>query len=141
MKRCRSAFTLIEAMLASVILVVASSAILVSFTAGATSNAFAQQSSLSVNLASNLLEEILSTDYDDIVTNYNGYSEATGEMKAVNGSFIDSPQYEGFSRRVVCNEIYLEGQSGLSIAPAILIQVTVEYNGNLLKTLSGIRCR
>lgn len=141
MKKYRHGFTLMEAMLASVILVVAAGAILVSFTAGATSSAYSERLRLSFNLATNLMEEIIASDYDDVVLNYDGYTESSGAIKSSNGDVIESPEYANFSRSVACHEIYLEGQSALSSPPVILVEVMVAYNGRELVTIKEIKGR
>ena len=141
MKKYRHGFTLIEAMLASVILVVAAGAILVSFTAGATSSAYSERLSLSFNLASNLMEEIIASDYDNIILNYDGYTESSGAIKSANGEVIVSSGYANFSRSVACHEIYLEGQNALSSPPVILVKVMVAYKGRELVTIEEIKGR
>ncbi len=141
MKKNRHGFTLMEAMLASVILVVAAGAILVSFTAAATSREYSERLRLSFNLATNLMEEILASDYDDVILNYDGYTEPSGAIKSSNGHVIVFPEYANFSRSVACHEIYLEGQNALSSPPVILIKVMVAYNGKELLTIKEIKGR
>ncbi len=141
MKEYKRGFTLMEAMLASVILVVAAAAILVSFTAGATSGIYSERLGLAYNLASNLMEEIFASDYDKIIVNYDGYMESVGAIKNANGDVIESPEYANFSRSVACREIYLEDQDALSLPPVILVDVTVAYNGRELVELKGLKGR
>lgn len=141
LKYNKSGFTLIEAMIASVILAAAAGAILVSFTAGAANESYAQQLSLAANLANNMLEEIIASEYDDVIQNYNGYSESMGAVKDISGNVIASQEYTNFSRSVSCKEVYLKGQSGSSTPPAILVEICVKNDGKVLAEISGLKGR
>ncbi|MHC4619812.1 MAG: type IV pilus modification PilV family protein, partial [Planctomycetota bacterium] len=79
--RCknRSAFSLAEAMIATVVLAIVAAGVLLPFTSGAAAQAEGLRRTLGAKLAGELMEKIVSTPFDEIVTTYDGYAEAQGQ--------------------------------------------------------------
>ncbi|MBN1816616.1 MAG: prepilin-type N-terminal cleavage/methylation domain-containing protein [Sedimentisphaerales bacterium] len=80
-RRNNKAFTLIEAMIAVSILAAAAAGILLPFAAGASVQMEGARRTLAAKLASDLLEEIIATEYAQIYFTWNGYSEVQGQVK------------------------------------------------------------
>ena len=123
-------FTLAEAMLATVVLGIAAAGILIPFTSGATIQAEGLHRTLGVKLASDLMQEIVNTPFNQIVANYGAYSEAEGQVKDANGVVFTDPNYARFSRNSVCSNVYVPQESGTTASKFILVTVRVSYSGN-----------
>ena len=121
-------FTLIEAMLAVVILGIASAGILIPFSAGAAARIEGFQRTLGVTLASGLMEEIIATDYGDIISTYNGYSEGEGLVKDASGVVFSDSKYSNYSRAAVCEEVNFSERDGNGSAVFIRATVIVSYS-------------
>lgn len=117
----RRGFSLIEAVLATVLLGAAAAGILVPFTSGAQVQAEGKRKVIAAKLAGNVLEEIIAADFTDI-TDYSG-SQAEGELYTMQGEKIEDTAYSGFSREWVCQHPYA-GSDKL-----VLATVTVKYRG------------
>jgi Tfp pilus assembly protein PilV len=137
-------FTLFEALLAAVMLASVVAAILMPFTAGAQNEREDARQSLAVSLAQEMMEEILSKPYADPngtsnpgpesgetsrslydnMDDYNGYSEAAGQIHSADGTLIADPAAADLSRYVTCAYVYVSGQD-TSATPNFL-QITVE---------------
>jgi len=127
--RFRSGFTLLEAVMATVLLGAAAAGLLIPFASGAKVQAEGKRMVLATRLASNLLEKILIDDFDRIVSDYDGYSEAQGELVDIQGDTITDPAYSGFSRECDCQYVYMPAESGTESPGFILAKVTVKYKG------------
>ena len=123
-------FTLIEAMIAMVVLGIAAAAVLIPFTTGASVQAEGMHRTLSAKLASELMERIVNCPFEDIINNYNGYSEATGQVTDSQEIVIDDSSYAEFSRDVTCEYVYVTPQSGVAAANFISVNVRVYYDGD-----------
>lgn len=83
---------------------------------------------LAAMLASNLMEQIYSTPFEQIDSEWNGYTEPEGQVKKApfgtdNNEMYSDPIYRGFSRSVSCKPQMIEGVEGR------LVTVHVAYQG------------
>jgi len=152
------AFTLVEALLAATILAMAIFGILVPFTSGAQNQQVDAKRTMAVNLAQELMEEILAKPfYDpqgasnvgpepgesnrgrfDNIDDYNGYSEAAGAIVNHDGSVASDPIAGGLTRDASCTYVHVSGQDQHQPATFIRVTVTVRYNGTPMVTLSRL---
>ena len=72
-------FSLAESMIALVVLGFAASAVTVPFTSGSRVRADGMRRTLAASLADGLMEQVLNTDFDNIISIYN-YSESKGNV-------------------------------------------------------------
>jgi len=129
-------FTLIEAMLAVVILSIAAAGVLLPFASGATAQADGIHRTIAAKLAGDLLEKIVSRPFAEIIPNWNGYTESQGQVKDAAGNVFTDPAYGKFSRSVSC--AYME-QPGSSLPKVfILVTVRVSYGGSELVSLTRL---
>ena len=123
LRRDSKAFTLIEAMLAMAILAVAAAGILLPYASGAAVQYEAARRALAAHLASDLIEEIAATPFGGIVSTWNGYTEAEGQVRDASGAILTDPAYANFSRQATCQT---------SMFGMIWTRVDVYYKGNLM---------
>ena len=118
-------FSLAEAMMATVVLGIAAAGVLLPFVSGARVQAEGMRRTLAAKLASDLMEEIVNTPFDQIISKYDGYVEPQGQIRDTSGAlFSDSdPAYANFSRGA--NYGYDASQPFF-----IIVTVWVKYNGN-----------
>ena len=131
----REGFTLAEALLAVVLLSMAAAGVLLPFAGGAVVRAEGSQRTLAAKVASDLMEEIISEDFDVIVGRYN-FFEAEGQMKArarldqrrglplIN---LTDPIYADFSRSVSSAYVYVPQESGAEQSKFILVTIRVYH--------------
>jgi len=112
-----------------VILGIASVIVLLPFTKGAAIQKEGIYKTIASNLASELMEKIGNTEYEQIVTTFDGYSEPESGLRNCQGQFYTSSNYEGFSREVVCDYVYVPQESGDKEPKFILVTVRVFHNG------------
>jgi len=124
----RGGFTLAEAMLAVVVLGIASAGVLLPFTSGASLRAEGMRRMLGGKLCSDMIEQILVEPFGDIVPNYN-YSEAEGQVKDATGTVFADVNYSRFSRDVSCAYVYVAQESAATPPMFILVTVEVRYAG------------
>ena len=134
----RAGFTLAEAMLATVILSIAAAGVLLPFTAGASVRAEGTHRTLGAKLASDLIEQIANTAFDDIVNNYKGYSEAQGQVKDTIGAVFTSSNYANFSRDVSCEYVYMSQESGTLEPKFIRVTVRVYYRSKPIANINRL---
>lgn len=153
----RKAFTLVEALIASVILVMAVTAITLPFTAGMQHQSDDSRRTLAVNLAQELMEEILAKPfYDpggnntvgpeygetrftfDNIDDYDGYTETAGHIIGADGQTVTDPAAAGLSRTVTAKYVYVAGQNQSEQPTFIRVCVEVDYKGQTLATLSRL---
>jgi len=148
-RRARRGFTLAEAMLATVVLAIAAAGVLLPFTGGAKVRTEGIRRTLAANLASDLMEEIINKPFNDPdgvfhpgpddgetvfdnIDDYDGYSEAEGQIKDAAGEIITDSNYTKFSRTATCEYVTVP-QQPLQSEPEncnfILVTVQVKYNG------------
>jgi prepilin-type N-terminal cleavage/methylation domain-containing protein len=124
----RRGFTLAEAMIATVVLGIAAAGVLLPFTSGAAARAEGMRATLGAKLASDLMEEIVNTPFEQIVASYNGYSEAEGQVKDAGGVVFADPYYARFSRNSICDYVYVPQESGAGASKFIRVTVRVYYS-------------
>ncbi|MCK4887187.1 MAG: type II secretion system protein [Planctomycetes bacterium] len=130
-------FSLVESMIALVILGFAASAVVVPFSSGSKVRAEGMRRTLAACLASDMIEQALSEDFDDIVSNYN-YSESKGQIKNYQGSNFTDSRYSKFSRQVVSQEVYVSQEDGNFDAKFIRITVVVYYDDLEMVTINRL---
>jgi prepilin-type N-terminal cleavage/methylation domain-containing protein len=155
----RQAFTLIEAMLAVVLLSIAAAGILLPFAGGAALQAEGINKTLAASLAGDLLDQVVSKPFHDPdgstfynpgpesgeavpggfdnIDDYNGYTEAQGQLKDSVGNFYTDLNYAFFSRTVLCEYKHQIQQNGL--APECFIKVTVIVYRNGIEAARVVR--
>jgi prepilin-type N-terminal cleavage/methylation domain-containing protein len=130
--RNENGFTLTEAILAMVILGVASVIVILPFSTGAVLQAEGINQTIAANLASELMEKVTNTSFEQILTTFDGYSEPEGGLKDFQGQIYNSSNFKYFSRDVSCNYVYVPQESGDKEVKYILITVRVYYqNGQI----------
>jgi prepilin-type N-terminal cleavage/methylation domain-containing protein len=134
----QSGFTLAEAMLATVVLGIAAAGILLPFTSGATVQAEGMRRTLGVKLASDLMQKIVNTPFDQIIAGYGAYSEAEGQIKDAGGVVFTDSNYARFSRNSVCNYVYVPQESGIGVSKFILVTVRVFYSGKEIAVINRL---
>lgn len=135
-------FTLAEAMLATLLLGIATAGLLLPFSTGASIRAEGNKRTLAAKIGCDLMEEIISTPFESIVATYNGYMEVEGKVRKCTGeevflSDVDG-KYSNFSRAVSCEYVYVSQQTGLEPPIFILVTVKVYYNGIEIVSLSRL---
>ncbi len=122
--------------MALVILGMAAAGVLLPFSSGATNQAEGMRRTLAAKLANDLMEQIIATTAPaQIVTDWNGHSEAEREVTDASGAVFADPMYSGFSRSVVCSTKGLSTTSNQ--VQFVLIKVTVAWHGREIVTLSS----
>jgi len=142
MRRCscksEAAFSLAEAMIATAVLAVAAAGVLLPFASGAAVRAEGMRRTLAAKLAADLTEQIISTPFEQIVDNFNGYTEPQGQVKDATGAVFTSSNYAKFSRDVSCQYVYVPQESGAAQSKFILTTVRVYYDGRLMAAISRL---
>ncbi|MBN2137279.1 MAG: prepilin-type N-terminal cleavage/methylation domain-containing protein [Sedimentisphaerales bacterium] len=131
-------FSLAEAMIATVVLSIAAAGVLLPFTSGAAVRAEGTRRTLAAKLAADLVEQILQTPFDQIVTNYDGYAEAQGNVTDAGGTVFSDSNYAKFSRTASCEYVYMPQESGVAAARFVLVTVRVCYGGNEIAAASRL---
>ena len=119
----RKAFTLAEAMIAMVILAVATLAVILPFSAGAAMHTEGAKRTLAAKLAGDMLENIRNTDFDQILAaGYGNFPEPPGTVMDANWQAFSDPVYQRFSRVTTCSTAQVGGE------PLIWATVTVNFD-------------
>jgi len=126
--RNRKGFSLAEAVIATVVLGIAAAGVLLPFTSGVSVRAEGARRTLGAKLASDLMEEIIKTPFDDIKTTYETYTEQV-QVKDANG--VSDSAYDNFSRGA-------SYEYDASQPFFIIVTVWVKYNGNEIVRLSRL---
>lgn len=134
----RKGFTLAEAMIATVVLGIAAAGMLLPFTGGAAVRAEGTRRTLAARLAGNLMEEIVNTPFEQIITGYDGYTEPQGQVKDASGIVFTDFSYAAFSRDVSCEYVYMPQESGNTGPKFIRVVVRVYYQGGEIATISRL---
>jgi type II secretory pathway pseudopilin PulG len=128
----RKAFSLAEAMMATVVLGIAAAGVLLPFVSGAAVQAEGAHRTLAAKLASDLMEQFINTPFEELVTDGGGYvDEPQGQIKDVNGVLFSDPAYANFSRGA-------SYEYDASQPFFIIVTVWVKYNGNEIVSLSRL---
>lgn len=137
--RCiRHGFTLAEALLAVVVLGIAAAGLLLPFSSGAQLRAEGMRRTLGAKLASHLMEQIVHTPFDQIMDDYDGYTEAEGQVKNAAGETFTDLNYAKFSRDVNCDYVYVAQESGTTDAVFILVTMRVYWNDENIVTINRL---
>ena len=151
-------FTLVESLIAATILALTVTAVSVPFTAAARNEQGDERRTMSVSLAQELMEEILSKPFDDPqgasapgpeageagrsdfdnIDDFHGYSESAGNLTDQTGTAITDPAATGLSRYVTAEHVYLAGQDVTVASTFICVTVQVMYNGQPMVSLSRL---
>jgi Tfp pilus assembly protein PilV len=131
-------FSLAEAMMATVVLGIAAAGVLLPFTSGARVRAEGMHRTLAVKLAGDLMEEIITTPFGQVVTNYDGYAESQGQVKDVSGIVFTDSNYANFSRDVSCEYVYMPQETGTTEPEFIRATVRVYYKGGQIATVNRL---
>jgi len=134
----RRGFTLIEAMIAAVVLGIAAAGVLLPFTSGAAIRAEGAHRTLAAKLAGDLMEGIVKTPFEQIIAAYDGYAEPQGQVKDASGIVFTDSNYANFSRDVICEYVYMPQESGDIEPKFIRIIVRVYYRGGEIATVSRL---
>ena len=134
----RRGFTLAEAMIATVVLGIAAAGVLLPFTSGARVRAEGMRRTLGAKLASDLMEDIVNTPFEQIVAGYDGYSEAQGQVKDADGVVFTDSNYAKFSRSSICDYVYVPQESGSGVPKFIRITVRVFYSGKEIAAINRL---
>jgi len=130
-------FTLAEATLAMVLLGIAAAGVLLPFASGASVQADGLHRTLGAVLANDLIEQIASTPFDQIVAAYN-YAESPGQMKDASGTTLSNSMYANFSREVRCQYVHVPQQDDAVTANFVLATVEVAYRGLSIVTINRL---
>lgn len=133
--RARCGFTLAEAMMATVVLGIAAAGVLLPFVSGARVRAEGTHRTLGAKLAGDLIEQIVNTPFEQVVTKYDGYSEPQGQLKDSAGIVFTDPTYANFSRDASCGYVYVPQQGGTYQPNFVRITVRVYYRGTPIATV------
>jgi prepilin-type N-terminal cleavage/methylation domain-containing protein len=134
----RKGFTLAEAMIATVVLGIAAAGVLLPFTSGAAVRAEGTRMTLAAKLAGDLMEEIVNTPFEQIITGYDEYTESQGQVKDASGIVFTDLNYANFSRDVACEYVYMPQESGDGDLKFIRIIVRVYYQGAEIAAISRL---
>ena len=158
-------FTLIEALMAAAILVIAVAAVLMPFTCGVRTQDVESRQTLAVSLAGDLIEEILLRPFEEpydgdeqaepvshfgpdggesqrsdfsAVDDYDGYEELDGHLLDPAGQVITDSSAAGVSRHVTVEYVYVSGQDTGEDPTFMRVTVQVRYNGNEIVKLARL---
>lgn len=157
----RTGITLLESLLAAVVLAMTSAAIIVPFSAGAQSTSEEARQTVGVNLAQDLVEEILAKpfrdpdvkegkkpkpgqddesereDWDDM-DDYDEFSESAGQITSFDGSVVTDPAAANMTRHCWVKGVYVAGQDTSKDPTFLQIIVEVRDRGDTLVKLSRL---
>ncbi len=145
--------------MAITLLAVCITAITGPFVAGAQNDQEDARSALATALASEMMEEVLASDYDDPdgaselgpesgessrakfdnIDDYDGYAESEWLIANQFGEVATGAAAEGLSRSVDVDYVYVSGQGGADPATFVRITVVVSHHDRPLATLVRLR--
>ena len=137
-RKSKRGFTLAEAMMATVVLGIAAAGVLLPFTSGSAVQADGVRRTLAAKLAGDLMEEILATPFDQVISGFDGYSEPQGQIKDAAGAVYSDLNYAKFSRDVSCDYVYVPQEAGDKESEFILATVRVYYNGGEIAIINRL---
>ena len=137
-KSNQKGFSLAEVMIATVILGIASAGAILPFTSGEAVRAEGMRRTLGEKLASDLVERIINTPFDNIVQNYNNHVEKPGKVTAADDTEFGGQMYANFSRTADCDYVYVSQETGAGEAKFILATVRVYYQGGEIIALKRL---
>ena len=158
----RDAFTLVEALLAAVILAMTVSAIVMPFVAGAQNDLVSARGALAITLAQDLMEEILARPFSDPddgdhanlgpdngetpgdkqtfdnIDDYDNYAEPAGHIQTHQVDIAVDPMTATLSRSAVVAYVYVSGQDTSKPPTCCRVGVMVSNGTEALVTLSRL---
>ena len=136
--KCEKGFSLAEAMMATVVLGFAAAGVLLPFTAGASVQVEGVNRTIAAGVADDMVEQIISLPFNQIISTYNGCTETSGHMKKFSGAEYTDSCYADFYRKVSCKSVYTAQQS-IAVSPIfILVTVDVYYKGGKIMQLNRL---
>jgi len=123
--------------MAVVILGIAAAGVLLPFSSGAMVQAEGVRMTIAAKMASDLMEQIVQTPFEDIVSSYN-YAEPQGQMKDAGGTVFSEPTYANYSREASCQKVYVPQESGTTEAVLIHAEVRVYYSGKPVAVINRL---
>ncbi len=125
-------FTLAEAMIATVVLSIATAGVLMPFVAGASIRAEGQRLTFAAKLAADLMEQIIS---DPQNSKWISYNELQGQIKDASGNVFTDSVYSQYGRQASC----VDGYSGEDSQPIFIVAtVRVSYRGKEIASISRL---
>ncbi len=125
--------------MALVLLGMAAAGVLLPFADGATVQAEGWHQTLAAKLANDLLERIVRTSFEQIVSRWDGYAEAEGQVTDAAGVKFTDPMYAQFGRAVSCHPAYVPQQvmsGSMQITPDFMVvTVQVTYQGRSIASI------
>ncbi len=157
-KPIRRGFTLVEALLASAVLAMAITGIVMPFTIGAQNEMVDARRTLALDLAEELMEEILSRPFNDPdgpsnpgpesgevdrdefdnIDDYHGFSEGAGQIKNIDGEVVSGSAAMGLSRQASVAYVYVSGQDMSDPPTFVKIVVAVKYRQDTIISLTRL---
>jgi type II secretory pathway pseudopilin PulG len=137
--RCEG-FTLIEALIALVILMIAAAGLILPFASSAAVQEQGCKQTIAAKLACDLMEQIIDANFEQIIPTYGSYTEQKGQVKDADGVIFNDPMYADFSKEAVCEEIYVPPQS-FGTKNFIKITVIVRQNGLKLAEVTRLKSK
>jgi Tfp pilus assembly protein PilV len=131
-------FTLVEALLALVILMIAAYGLILPFASSAVTSQQGCSQTIAAKLACDLVEQIIA---DPNYWTTGSYTEQKGQVKDVNGVVFADPMYADFSREAVCENVYMPQQTAFGTANFIRITVRVYQNGIKLVEITRLKSK
>ena len=132
-------FTLVEALLALVILMIAAAGLILPFASSAVTSQQGCSQTIAAKLASDRIEQIIA---DSNYWSAGSYNESKGQVKDANGVVFTDPMYADFSRGAVCEYIYMPQQdSSFGTPNFIRITVRVYQNGLELAEVTRLKSK
>ena len=129
---------MVEAILATSLVAIAASGVLLPFSGGMSIQAEGKGRTIAAKLASDMMEQIVNTQFDEIVSSFDGRSESEGQVKDSSGTVLDDAMYSQFSREVSCDHVYVSQESGTSDAQYILARVEIGYKGREIAVIERL---
>lgn len=154
----RGGFTLVESLLASVVLAMTVAAITVPFSATARSQSAQARRSRADALCAEMMEEVLTRpfldpdapgdpgpdsgestrDRFDNIDDYDGFAESAGELEDAFGEPVNDSAARDLSRSVTADYVYISGQDGTEDPDFIRVTVTVRHGEDTLAELTRL---
>ena len=155
-----AAFTLMESLLAALVLAMTVTAIIMPFTTAARNEQCDGRRTLAVSLAQEMMEEVLSKPFDDPqgpgevgpeadetgrgsfdnIDDFDGYNESAGNVSDLSGVASTAPEAVGLSRHVTASYMYLPGQDVAGVPTSVSVTVEVRHDNQPLLALSRLAC-
>ena len=159
------AFTLFEALLASAILAMAVTAVMMPFTAGMRSQIVDARQTLATSLAGELMEDILRRPFEEpddgdeapesvfafgpdagedtrddfsAIDDFSGYDEPAGAVLDPSGAVVSDPAAMGLSRHASVAYVFVSGQDPAGEPSFMRVTVEVRYEGEPVVTLTRL---